>query len=532
VQWLSMAVIVLAAINAKWIHPNLALRLLKANLGLLENDCEIIELAPRQGLEEKCSAILSARPRILGLSVSIWNHVQTLELLKELDRTWKSSESSATTAPAGTPKRPVDEAKRPIIIFGGPEVSKIPEECEIMAFADFIIRGEGERAFAELCASILKGSIKPGSIKQQKYIDPQPVDLARIDPGYRLYTGEDLSRKLIYVEASRGCPFGCEFCLSSTENGVREFPLEEFLRNMDGLLDQALAFPKGQHPRTFKFLDRSFNVNIPRAVKIMEFFLARLQTHPSSCPTHPPAVRPGVPPFQVHFEMVPGNFPPELKEAIARFPPGSLRLEIGLQTLNPKTAALIKRAGYEGELENLRFLRSQTNAILHADLIAGLPGEDLASFAAGFDRLWIALSGTDCRTVDRGVEQKGETEFEIQLGILKCLPGTPLGRHSQSYGMVYAPEPPYELLESSALPRLELDRIKNFARFWELIVNRGVFADLIPQLLSPGKQVFCPFMELADGLFTRFGRNWGIDRKELREELENRIDLGPPTVSR
>jgi hypothetical protein len=522
-----MAVIVLAAINAKWIHPNLALRLLKANLGPLEDDCEIIELALRQGLEEKCFAILSAGPQILGLSVSIWNHVQTLELLKELDRTWKSAESSAATVPVGF-------SGRPVIIFGGPEVSKIPAECEIMAFADFIIRGEGERAFVELCTSILKGSIK----KQRKYIDPQPIDLARIDPGYRLYTGEDLSRKLIYVEASRGCPFGCEFCLSSTEDGVREFPLEEFLHNMEGILNQILAFPAGQHPRTFKFLDRSFNVNIPRAVKIMEFFLARLQMHQ-------PAVRPAeVPLFQVHFEMVPGNFPPELKEVIARFPPGSLRLEIGLQTLNPKTAALIKRAGHnsvprpempktesrvEQELENLRFLRSQTNAILHADLIAGLPGEDLASFAAGFDRLWIALSGTDRRTVDRGVGQAG---FEIQLGILKCLPGTPLGRHSQSYGMVYAAEPPYELLESSALPRLELDRIKNFARFWELIVNRGVFADLIPQLLSPGKQVFGPFMELADGLFTRFGRNWGIDRKELRAELENRIGLGPPTVSR
>jgi hypothetical protein len=92
--------------------------------------------------------------------------------------------------------------------------------------------------------------------------------------------------------------------------------------------------------------------------------------------------------------------------------------------------------------------------------------------------------------------------------------------------MVYAPEPPYELLESAALPRLELERIKNFARFWELIVNRGAFADLVPRLISPGREVFGPFMELAGDLYTIFGRNWGIDRKDLRAELENRAD-GP-----
>jgi radical SAM superfamily enzyme YgiQ (UPF0313 family) len=363
------------------------------------------------------------------------------------------------------------------------------------------------------------------------------VDLAGIDPGYRLYTREDLSGKLIYVEASRGCPFGCEFCLSSTEDGVREFPLGEFLCNMDGLLDQALTFPvegNSGTQRTFKFLDRSFNVNIPRAVRIMEFFLSRLKAHPAATP----AGLPVFPPFQVHFEMVPGVFPLELKEVIARFPPGSLRLEIGLQTLNPKTALLIKRAGSpypvprpvmpkaelqaERELENLRFLRSQTNAILHADLIAGLPGEDLASFAAGFDRLWIALSGTDRTGETGGVGPADSAAFEIQLGILKCLPGTPLVRHSQNYGMVYAAEPPYELLESAALPRLELDRVKNFARFWELIVNRGAFADLILRMFPPGKTVFSGFMELADGLYTRFGRNWGIDRKDLRAELESR----------
>jgi radical SAM superfamily enzyme YgiQ (UPF0313 family) len=498
-----MAGITLATINAKWIHPSLALRLLKANLGPLEDSCEIAEFALRQRPEEKRSAILAAGPRILGLSVSIWNHKQTLDLLKELDKAWKEP---------GVPAKPV-------IVLGGPEVSFLPGSAEIFTYADFVIRGEGEKAFAELCASLLDTAERAGlAAFSGKFIETEAADLSRIDPGYRLYTAEDLDRKLIYVEASRGCPFGCEFCLSSVETGVREYPLEEFLNNLDLLFKRCIPETSGEAPRrtgplrTFKFLDRSFNVNIPRAIRIMEFFLSRLNAETTAETAAP---------FQVHFEMVPGLFPEELKKVIARFPPGTLRLEIGLQTLNPETAALIKRPGHgraspvEQELETLRFLRSRTRAIVHADLIAGLPGEDLASFASGFDRLWAAL------TAEPGGDMPGgPAAFEIQLGILKRLPGTPLVRRGGSYGMVYAPEPPYEVIQTAALSRSELDRIKNFARFWELVVNRGAFADLLPQLLPPGRNVFDRFIELTDGLYRRFGRNWGIDRNELRTELE------------
>jgi coproporphyrinogen III oxidase-like Fe-S oxidoreductase len=211
----------------------------------------------------------------------------------------------------------------------------------------------------------------------------------------------------------------------------------------------------------------------------------------------------------VHFEMVPARFPAELRELLHRFPAGSLRLELGIQTFNSNTAALIGRLSHSGrngsdpdkELETLNFLHRETNAIVHADLIAGLPGEDMASFGKGFDRLWQAQP------------------TEIQLGILKLLPGTPIIRHTKTYEMVYAPEPPYEVLETAALPAADLDRIKNFARFWELIVNRGVFPDLVPRLFPGGEPVFDRFMALSDMLLARFGRNWGIDRSELRSCL-------------
>ncbi|MDR0388276.1 MAG: B12-binding domain-containing radical SAM protein [Treponema sp.] len=472
-----MAGIVLAVINAKWIHPSLALRLLKANLGSLENRCQILEFALRQPLPEKIGPILAARPRILGFSVSIWNHTATLELLRALETEWA--------------KGLQDGGSRPFVILGGPEVSHLPPEAEILRYADRVVRGEGEAVFRELCERHLGNEAADRDAPETvtalpsagevsgKVIAAKPVDLAAIDPAYRLYTEEDLRQKLVYVEASRGCPFGCEFCLSSLDKEVREFPPDLFLKEMDALIRRGA--------RTFKFLDRTFNLNIERARRIMGFFLARLAEAPSLC---------------VHFEMVPSRFPSELRELIAGFPPGSLRLEVGIQTFNRETAALIGRPGVtDAELETLRFLGTRTNAIVHADLIAGLPGEDMVSFGEGFDRLWLAGPA------------------EIQLGILKCLPGTPLARHGGAAGIRCSPEPPYEVLETAALCAPELDRIKNFARFWELIVNRGAFRELGPRLFPKGQPVFWSFMELSDRLLARFGRNWGIDRQELYAEL-------------
>ena len=456
--------IVLATINAKWIHPSLALRLLKANLADLESRCEILEFALRQGLAEKTGPILSARPKIVGLSVSIWNHAATVELLLELER--------------------LRNGERPVIVLGGPEVSFLGEDAELFRHADYVIRGEGERAFRKLCKQLLTATMAPPSGPGPVFIDAAPVDPAAIATGYRLYTAEDLGRKLSYVEASRGCPFGCEFCLGGVSPGgaadrrVREFPLDQFLEEMDALIARGA--------RSFKFLDRTFNLDMDRAIRILEFFLERLE-----------------PGLYVHFEMVPSRFPPELRETLKRFPPGSLRLEVGIQSLNPRTAALIGRPGdSRRELETLGFLRRETGAIVHADLIAGLPGEDLRSFARGFDRLWQVRPA------------------EIQLGILKLLPGTPILRHAGPFGMRFNPEPPYEVLETAALPVADLNRLKNFARFWELIVNRGAFSALIDRLFPPETPVFAPFMALSDRLLARFGRNWGLDRRDLRIALE------------
>jgi len=478
--------IVLTTINAKWIHPSLALRLLKANLGSLEDSCEIIEFALRQPLAEKVEPLLAANPRILGVSVSIWNHLATIELLKEIFK-----------------------SEKPVIILGGPEVSHLPEDAEIFNYADYVIRGEGEIAFRQLCEKILAGE-QAGN----KFINAENVNVCEIKTAYHLYTDEDVTKKLIYVESSRGCPFNCDFCLSAVKTGsseknnaVREFPLEPFLAEMDTLIQRGV--------KTFKFLDRTFNINLNRSLQIIEFFLkkiirdnqegnlrhANLQFD-GSVEVPRKSADPSLP-FVVHFEMVPSLFPSQLNEALTRFPPGTLRLEIGIQTLNPEVAARIKLPGRErclnpeNDLKTLRFLRDKTNAIIHADLIAGLPGEDMASFGRGFDNLWSALCADNT---------------EIQLGILKLLPGAPIACYNEEFCMRYNPLPPYEIEETSSICASDLQRIKNFARFWELIVNRGL-------INVENKPVFDNFLTLSDRLFAHFGRNWGISRAELMEKI-------------
>jgi len=462
--------ILLTTINAKWIHPSLALRLLKANLGSLEKKCEIIELNLRQPLREKVDLLLCENPRILGVSVSIWNHLATLELLAELEKAWA-------------------EATRPVVVLGGPEVSHLPEDAEIFKFADFVIRGEGEEAFRTLCENVMAETARD----TPKFINTEPVNLEKIKSGYHLYADEDIAKKLIYVEASRGCPFNCEFCSSAADTEVREFPLEPFLAQMDALVKKGV--------KTFKFLDRSFNVNIKRALKIIEFFLEKIDERKANAAP------------LVHFEMVPSLFPDELRKALFRFPPESLRLEIGIQSLNREVRARIGRpSDPEKELATLRFLREKTNAIIHADLIAGLPGEDLASFGMGFDRLWITLCGAEKTPAPK------HRRAEIQLGILKLLPGAPISRHNETFKMRYNPLPPYEIEETAAISADDLCRIRNFARFWELIVNRGLMN------LAPQEPVFNKFMALSDTLLAHFGRNWGIDRDELLGFLKKEVE--------
>ena len=257
---------------------------------------------------------------------------------------------------------------------------------------------------------------------------------------YEEYTDEDIAHRVIYVEASRGCPFTCEFCLSALEIPVRQFPLDEFLKAMQSLLDRGA--------RQFKFVDRTFNLNLKVSRAILEFFLDRYE-----------------PGLFLHFEMIPDRLPESLRDIIARFPPGALQFEVGIQTFDPAVSERISRRQDVRKLEeNLTFLREETGVHVHADLIVGLPGEDLETFAAGFNRL-VALGPK-----------------EIQVGMLKRLRGTPIVRHDAEWQMVYSPHPPYEILQTRDLDAGMMSRMRRFAKFWDLIANSGNFVETTPLL--------------------------------------------------
>jgi radical SAM superfamily enzyme YgiQ (UPF0313 family) len=236
--------------------------------------------------------------------------------------------------------------------------------------------------------------------------------------------------------------------------------------------------------KQFKFVDRTFNLNIPTGKAILEFFLARHQ-----------------PGNFYHFEMVPDRLPAELREIIARFPPGALQFEVGIQTFNPEVGQNIsRRQNYERMADNFDFLRNETRVHIHADLIVGLPGETVESFAAGFDRL-VALGPQ-----------------EIQVGILKRLRGTPIIRHDREWRMVYNAHPPYEILQNKLIDFAMMQRLRRFAKYWDLVGNSGNFVETTPMIWRKGSP-FTDFLCFSDWLYSKIGRTDTIALARLAELL-------------
>ena len=444
-----MATIVLATLNAKFIHAAFGLRYLLANMGGLREETQLLEFELKQRPVDIAERILALNPRIVGLGVYIWNVGPVTELVAVLKRV------------------------RPdlTVILGGPEVSYGTAEQTVAQRADYIITGEADLKFGAVCRDLLDG--RP---PDEKIIPAEWPDVNQLALPYAFYTDEDIAHRIVYIEASRGCPFSCEFCLSSLDIPVRQFPIESMLTELRRLLERGL--------RHFKFVDRTFNLNLAAGKAILGFFLEN----------HTPGMF-------VHFEMVPDRFPDELRDIIARFPDGTLQFEVGVQTFNPDVATRIsRRQDYEQLDNNLRFLREHTGVHLHADLIIGLPGETVEGFAEGFDRL-VALGPQ-----------------EIQVGILKRLRGAPISRHDKEFGMGYAQDPPYEILCNDLIDFATMQRLRRFARYWDLIGNSGNFLRITPMLWRDGAP-FWNFLQLSDALYERLRRTDSINLDVLGAEL-------------
>jgi hypothetical protein len=442
-----MSDIVIAAVNARYSHASLAARCLRANLGPLASRARILEFTLADRPADMLERILAERPRLLGLGVYVWNAGPAADLVARM------------------------KALRPdvAVILGGPEVSHEAGAQPIVALADHVIQGEGEIAFAALCERLLRGE-RPA----ERVIEASPPDLDGLALPYDLYDTEDLAHRNVYVEASRGCPYGCEFCLSALDRKVRRFPGERVLAALEAL------WARGA--RRFKFVDRALHLAV--TPEILRFFLDRCE--------------PGA---HVHFELVPDRLPEALRPLVAAFPPGALQLEAGIQTLDPEVAARVgRRQDPEAALATVRFLASGTNAHVHADLVAGLPGETLLSLAAGFDRLF-----------DAG-------PHEIQLGILKRLRGAPIARHDGPFGMVYAPSAPYEIMETSTIPFFDMQRVKRTARYLDLVHNGGGFPSCDALVRDQGPP-FARYLELADFLWKETRETHAPSQKLLARGL-------------
>jgi hypothetical protein len=335
-----------------------------------------------------------------------------------------------------------------------------------------LVCGEGESVIEALCRDLLSETPLP------KVIRAQPANLKTIALPYDEYTDEDIAHRRIYVESSRGCPFLCEYCLSALEETVRFFPPERIFPEFGKLIERGV--------RIFKFLDRSFNINAAHAAAVLRFFLENRRDG-----------------MMLHLEWEPDHLPPTLEKLISETPPGFLQLEVGVQTFNPDVAERIKRPLHAEQVEaHIRKLAAMPSVHLHADLIAGLPGETLESIAAGFDRLHAC--GPD----------------EIQLGILKKLRGAPIVRHDIEWQMVYNTSPPYDILQTSTLSAMELQQIRRFARYWDIIVNNGRFPHSSPLIWQNQPSVFAAFMEWSEWLYSQTHTTYGFTPTQLAQRLE------------
>ncbi len=452
--------ILLVTLNSSFAHAAFGLRYLFANLGEpLQSQTKILEFTSDKPILDIAENLLSYQPKIIGLGVYIWNAPQMLELVSAIKKV----------------------SPEICLVLGGPEVSHETSTQAICQMADYTICGEGDFLFKEFCTAYLNAAENTDAILQNKIIRGPLPDIKSISSPYPYYSDFDIQNRTIYVEASRGCPYRCEYCLSSLDKGVRNFDVDLFLQDVQMLIDKGC--------RQFKFIDRTFNLSVTISTKILQFFLDRIQLG-----------------LFLHFEMVPDRLPEELRVLIVQFPAGSLQFEVGIQTLNKEVAKNISRNNDLVKVEeNFRFLREKTGVHTHADLIVGLPGENVESFRLGFDQL-----------MELGPD-------EIQVGILKRLKGTPIARHEKSFQMVYSEKAPYQILQTKDVSFTEMQWMSRFAKYWDLIANSGNFVTCVKKIrqhcLENQISSFDFYYQLTQFFHTRHEKSFGISLLSLTESL-------------
>ena len=426
--------VLLVAINAKYIHTNPAVYLLRANAGKFRNDIKIREFTINQSLDDILMGIVEEKPAFIGFSCYIWNIDMVRCLVRECKKLLPDT----------------------LIWLGGPEAEAGAEYLlQEYPQIDGVMYGEGENTLPSVLEYYLemlllkKGEITetvkmlqeiPGLMLRTeegiiRTAPAKPVDLDQQVFPYDEAILEQLKGKILYYESSRGCPFHCSYCLSSEDNHVR-------FRSVDKVKEDLKVFLDAKVPQV-KFVDRTFNCNHTRMAELLQFMLEQDN---------------GITNF--HFEIGGDLLTEEELAILAQFRPGAIQLEIGVQTTNPEVMERIGRVNKKDALfANVRKLLQSGKQHVHLDLIAGLPGEDLQSFIRSFDEVYRLHP------------------HQLQLGFLKVLGNTRISREIETYGIKYREYPPYEVLETDSISYQELLELKQVEEMVEIYYNSGQFAE-------------------------------------------------------
>lgn len=434
--------VLLTAINAKYIHTNLAVRYLSEYAkGFCKSEIEIAEYTINNREEQILDEIFRKKPDVLCFSAYIWN----IEMVKSL---------------ASDFKKILPETK---IIVGGPEISFEGEEfLKKNPAIDFLILGEGEETFAELVLAFENEETnfeKINGLMINQKDAPITTEPRRVFPMELLpfpYPDIDkLDGKILYFETQRGCPFACSYCLSSVSRKVRLMPMDMVKERLDIFLKHRV--------KQVKFVDRTFNANKNHALEIWKY----LKEHDN-----------GVTNF--HFEITANILTEEAIEFLSTVRPELFQLEIGVQSTNKETLKAINRnPETKSLLEICRKLDEPKNIHRHLDLIAGLPYEDFASFRNSFNDVFSAHPQ------------------QLQLGFLKVLKGSKMFLDAEKYGILYKDKPPYEALKTNFLTYDEVLSLKAVCEMVESYYNSGRFNNTLSALLKEESSPFDFFLKLG-----------------------------------
>ncbi|MDP4125490.1 MAG: B12-binding domain-containing radical SAM protein [Bacillota bacterium] len=450
--------ILLVALNAKYVHTNLALRYLREQVVDDFPDVLLREYSINDHLDRIAGEIYDAKADVIGFSCYIWNSKEVVALIRRL--------------------HPVCPNVR--FVIGGPEVSfEAKEFLSEHSEVDALVVGEGEEAFLELLRTWQNGgelANVPGvawQVNETIVVNP-PCRTAPDLNGLPLpYTkNEDFAGRLVYVETTRGCPFNCQYCLSSTFQGVRFLEPERFRRMFRLLLENGA--------RTIKFVDRTFNAHKHHALRILD-----IVREESARLTDAQGVR-------VHCEMAGDLLDEEWMKYLGDYPRGLIQLEIGVQSTHEPTLEIVSRRQDFSAWKKFVPVMKSMGIPLHLDLIAGLPEENWLDFRTSFNDVYQV-----------------EPDM-LQLGFLKVLKGSGLRRKSKQYGLVFAPDPPYTILETPVLSHTEILQLQRIEEILDKYYNSGKFAHALLEVLKLFPSPFDFYLEFAKLWQQRgwFQRQW------------------------